>query len=39
MIKEIETRAKEEAEKRAKDIISLAIHRCAADHVAESTVS
>lgn len=39
MIKEIETRTKEEAEKRAKDIISLAIHRCAADHVAESTVS
>lgn len=39
MIKEIETRAKEEADKRAKDIISLAIHRCAADHVAESTVS
>lgn len=39
MIKEIETRTKEESEKRAKDIISLAIHRCAADHVAESTVS
>lgn len=39
MIKEYETRTKEEAEKRAKDIISLAIHRCAADHVAESTVS
>ena len=39
MIKEIETRAKEEAEKRAKDIISLAIQRCAADHVAECTVS
>ncbi|MFA6808369.1 MAG: ribonuclease Y, partial [Eubacteriales bacterium] len=39
MIKEIETRAKEEAEKRAKDIISLAIYRCAADYVAEITVS
>lgn len=39
MIKEYETRTKEEAEKRAKDIISLAIQRCAADHVAESTVS
>ena len=39
MIKEYENRAKEEGEKKAKDIISLAIHRCAADHVAESTVS
>lgn len=39
MIKEIETRAKEEAEKRAKNIVSLAIQRCAADHVAETTVS
>jgi ribonucrease Y len=39
MIKEIETQAKEEADKRAKNIISLAIQRCAADHVAETTVS
>ncbi len=39
MIKDIEARAKEEADKRARDIISLAIQRCAADHVAESTVS
>ncbi|MDD6042509.1 MAG: ribonuclease Y [Eubacteriaceae bacterium] len=39
MIKDIETKAKEEADKRAKEIISGAIQRCAADHVAESTVS
>lgn len=39
MIKEIETQAKEEADKRAREIISLAIQRCAADHVAETTVS
>jgi len=39
MIKEIESEAKEEAEKKAREIISLAIQRCAADHVAESTVS
>lgn len=39
MIKDIESRAKEEADKRAKEIITGAIQRCAADHVAESTVS
>ena len=39
MIKDIESKAKEEADRRAKDIISGAIQRCAADHVAESTVS
>lgn len=39
MIKDIERRAKDEAEKRAKEIITSAIQRCAADHVAESTVS
>ncbi|RST60619.1 ribonuclease Y [Siminovitchia terrae] len=39
MIKETEARAKEEAEKKAKSILSLAIQRCAADHVAETTVS
>ncbi len=39
MIKDIETQAKEEADKKAKDIISTAIQKCAADHVAESTVS
>lgn len=39
IIKDAETRAKEEADKRAKNIITGAIQRCAADHVAESTVS
>ncbi|WP_368731550.1 ribonuclease Y [Calderihabitans maritimus] len=39
MIKESEAQAREEAEKRAKEIITLAIQRCAADHVAETTVS
>ncbi len=38
-VKEIETRYKEEADTKAKEIISLAIQRCAADHVAEATVS
>ncbi|MFS0879745.1 ribonuclease Y [Bacillus sp. 7586-K] len=39
MIKDSENRAKEEADKKAKEILSLAIQRCAADHVAETTVS
>jgi ribonuclease Y len=39
MIKENETRVKEESDKKAKEILSLAIQRCAADHVAETTVS
>jgi len=39
MVKEIEQQAREEADKRARDIITLAIQRCAADHVAETTVS
>ena len=39
MLKELEQQAKEEAEKNAREIISMAIQRCAADHVAESTVS
>ncbi len=39
MVKEKETKAKEEADKKAKEIVSLAIQRCAADHVTETTVS
>jgi ribonucrease Y len=39
IVKEAETRAKEEADKKAKQILSLAMQRCAADHVAETTVS
>jgi len=39
MIKDLEQQAKEEADKKAREIISLAIQRCAADHVAETTVS
>ncbi len=38
-IKEIEARAKDEAEQRAREIVATAIQRCAADHVAEITVS
>lgn len=38
MIKEIESKAKEEADKRARNIITNAIQRCAADHISESTV-
>ncbi len=39
MIKDITAKAKDEADKKAKEIITGAIQRCAADHVAESTVS
>ncbi|HZW67223.1 MAG TPA: ribonuclease Y [Pseudogracilibacillus sp.] len=39
MVKEAENRSKEEADKKAKNILSLALQRCAADHVAETTVS
>ncbi len=39
MVRDIESRAKEEGEKKARNIIALAIQKCAADHVAESTVS
>jgi ribonuclease Y len=38
MIKDVEARAKEDADKKAREIITCAIQRCAADHVAESTV-
>lgn len=39
MVREIEARAKEDADKKARNIITMAIQRCAADHVAETTVS
>jgi len=39
LIRDIESKAKEEADKKAREIIVGAIQRCAADHVAESTVS
>ena len=39
MIKEIENKVKEEADKKAREIISSAIQKCAADHVAETTVT
>ncbi len=39
MVKDIETQAREEADKKAKNIIAGAIQKCAADHVAETTVS
>ncbi|MGE5629427.1 MAG: ribonuclease Y [Solirubrobacterales bacterium] len=38
MIKEVEAKAKEEADKKSREIITCAIQRCAADHVAETTV-
>lgn len=38
MVKEIETRAKEEGDRRAREIITQAIQRCASDHVSETTV-
>ena len=39
MVREIETRAREEAERKARNIIALSIQKCASDHVAETTVS
>jgi len=39
LLRDIEAKTKEEADKRARNIITLAIQRCAADHVAEATVS
>ena len=39
LVKELENKAKEEADKKAKEIVVTAIQRCAADHVAETTIS
>ena len=39
MIKEMENQAKEEVAKKAKDYVVTAIQKCAADHVAETTIS
>ena len=39
LVRDIESKAKEEGEKKARNIIALAIQRCASDHVAETTVS
>lgn len=39
LIKEAENNVKEESEKRAQNILSAAVQRCAADHVAETTIS
>ena len=39
MIKEMENKAKEEANRKAKDYVVTAIQKCAADHVAETTIS
>ena len=39
LIKELENKAREEAVKKARDLVVTAIQRCAADHVAETTVS
>ncbi|NJD01428.1 MAG: DUF3552 domain-containing protein, partial [Ruminiclostridium sp.] len=39
MVKDLEAKAKEEADRKARDIVAVAIQKCAADHVSEATVS
>lgn len=39
LVKELESKAREEADKKAKDLVVTAIQKCAADHVAEATIS
>ncbi|MDW7739470.1 MAG: ribonuclease Y [Bacillota bacterium] len=39
MVRDLENQAKAEGDKKAREIVTLAIQRCAADHVSESTVS
>jgi len=39
LVKDLEYKAKEEADRKARDIVATAIQRCAADHVSEATVS
>lgn len=39
LVKELERQAKDEADKKAKDIVVTAIQKCAADHVSETTIS
>ncbi len=39
LVKELEAKAKEEADKKAKEYVVTAIQRCAVDHVAETTIS
>lgn len=39
LVKELEAKAREEAETKARDVIATAIQKCAADHVSETTVS
>lgn len=39
LIKDLEAKAREEADRKAREVISCAIQKCAADHVSETTVS